>query len=267
MSSTNKTPILGLNQFLGTDKPTFTGDYNADMAAVDVFATGWIPLAGNFTYLSATQITIPGDVTARIFPGRRIKMTQSTVKYFIVMAAAYNGSITTLTLYGGTDYTIANVAINNVYYSPMKSPAGFPLDPMKWSILVRDTTNRGQNSPVSNTWYNVTPVSIAIPVGCWRVSVQMQIRAQITTVTTYQLFSTLSTSNNSETDVDFTTFRGDTAYSAGGWITEIVKREKMLTLASGATYYPLVKLIADITMLSQNNNASPLILRAECAYL
>ena len=35
MSSTNKTAHLALSQFLGTDKPTFTGDYTHDMAILD----------------------------------------------------------------------------------------------------------------------------------------------------------------------------------------------------------------------------------------
>lgn len=35
MSSTNKTAKLGLSQFLGTDKPAWLGDYNADMQKID----------------------------------------------------------------------------------------------------------------------------------------------------------------------------------------------------------------------------------------
>lgn len=35
MSSTNHTPNLGLSQFLGTDKPTWLGDYNSDMDKID----------------------------------------------------------------------------------------------------------------------------------------------------------------------------------------------------------------------------------------
>ena len=35
MTSTNKTEHYQLSQFIDTDNPTFTGDYNADMAAID----------------------------------------------------------------------------------------------------------------------------------------------------------------------------------------------------------------------------------------
>lgn len=35
MSSTNKTTYYKLSQYVGTDKPTFLGDYNADMSKID----------------------------------------------------------------------------------------------------------------------------------------------------------------------------------------------------------------------------------------
>lgn len=35
MASTNKTANFGLSQYIGTDKPTYLGDYNADMLAID----------------------------------------------------------------------------------------------------------------------------------------------------------------------------------------------------------------------------------------
>lgn len=35
MSSTNKTPNYNLSQYIGTDKPTYLGDYNSDMSKID----------------------------------------------------------------------------------------------------------------------------------------------------------------------------------------------------------------------------------------
>lgn len=35
MSSTNKTNYYDLNQYIGTDKPTYLGDYNSDMSKID----------------------------------------------------------------------------------------------------------------------------------------------------------------------------------------------------------------------------------------
>lgn len=35
MASTNKTPNYDLSQYVGTDKPTYLGDYNSDMSKID----------------------------------------------------------------------------------------------------------------------------------------------------------------------------------------------------------------------------------------
>lgn len=35
MSSTNKTTNYKLSQYIGTDKPTYLGDYNSDMTKID----------------------------------------------------------------------------------------------------------------------------------------------------------------------------------------------------------------------------------------
>lgn len=35
MASTNKTPNFDLSQFIGSDKPTYLGDYNSDMSKID----------------------------------------------------------------------------------------------------------------------------------------------------------------------------------------------------------------------------------------
>lgn len=40
MSSTNKTTYYELSQYIGTDKPTYLGDYNSDMSKIDAGITG-----------------------------------------------------------------------------------------------------------------------------------------------------------------------------------------------------------------------------------
>ena len=63
MSSTNKTTNYELNQFIGTDKPSWLGDYNSDMAKIDaqmkVNANGVASASGTATSAS-TNI---GDLT------------------------------------------------------------------------------------------------------------------------------------------------------------------------------------------------------------
>lgn len=58
MSSTNKTTNYELSQYIGTDKPTYLGDYNSDMLKIDtqmkVNATAISTLNSNLETVSAT---------------------------------------------------------------------------------------------------------------------------------------------------------------------------------------------------------------------
>lgn len=89
---------------------------------IDGTLTDWLPVYETWTYASATTITIPSGGTARFQIGDKIKLTNSTVKYFVVSAVAS----TTLTVTGGTDYTVANAAISSIYVSRAAHPLGFP---------------------------------------------------------------------------------------------------------------------------------------------
>lgn len=84
---------------------------------------GWIAVSDNWSYASATTITVPTDATTKYSVGDKIKLVQSAAtKYFYVTAV----SSTVLTVTGGTDYTVANSAISGIYYSKVETPLGFP---------------------------------------------------------------------------------------------------------------------------------------------
>jgi hypothetical protein len=91
-------------------------------------ADAWVDDSGEvWTYASATTFTVPTDLTAKYTPGTRIKLTQSsTVKYFVVLSSTYSNPNTTVTAYGGTDYTLANAAISANYHSYAVNPQGYP---------------------------------------------------------------------------------------------------------------------------------------------
>lgn len=93
-------------------------------AKIDV--DGWTAFGVTMTYASATTVTIAGDYTSYFPIGAKVKLTQTTVKYFYVGAATYGAPNTTLTLVGGSDYTVANAAITLPYYSYASAPRGFP---------------------------------------------------------------------------------------------------------------------------------------------
>jgi len=95
-------------------------------ALLTIIQTGWIPSSIPWSYASSTTFTISGDVR-NLFPkGTKIKLTQTTTKYFYVIDATYASPNTTITITGGDDYSLSNAAISNAYYSYATSPQGFP---------------------------------------------------------------------------------------------------------------------------------------------
>lgn len=83
---------------------------------------GWVAGSSTWTYGSATTMTVPAADAAAMAVGTKLKLTQTTVKYFYVVGI----SGTTITLTGGSSYTLANAAITSPYLSNAATPAGFP---------------------------------------------------------------------------------------------------------------------------------------------
>lgn len=230
---------------------------------------GWIAPGETWTYASADAptftFTIAGvDLTTKYQAGQRIKLTQTTVKYFIITKVAFSTD-TTITVYGGTDYTLVNAAITLPFYSTSKAPFGFPLDPAKWTVTATDSTQRSQATPVQNTWYNLGSVSISIPIGVWYVSRKVVLQIGDATSTAYAFQVTLSTANNTASDSDFTS-----AYvvsvAVGVEVTDYL--QKSLNLASKTTYYLNTRTIsAALDQLYNRNDDAPAIIACVCAYL
>lgn len=95
-------------------------------------ADGWVDdSAETWTYASGSgggtaTFTVSGDLTAKYSKGTRVKLTQTTVKYFLVLGSAHAGGTTTVTISAGADYTLANAAISANYHSYVANPQGFP---------------------------------------------------------------------------------------------------------------------------------------------
>ena len=89
---------------------------------------GWTDdTATTWTYVSATSFKVSGsDVTARFPVGARLRLKQGgAFKYFVVVSAAFSTD-TTVTITGGDDYSLANAAITDNYYSYQGNPQGYP---------------------------------------------------------------------------------------------------------------------------------------------
>lgn len=88
---------------------------------------GWSPPSlfetTAWAYASATTITVPTDATTYYQVGDRVRFKQGGgYKYGVLVLVA----ATLLTIWGGTDYTVANAAITDYEISREVSPVGFP---------------------------------------------------------------------------------------------------------------------------------------------
>lgn len=233
---------------------------------------GWVSDTATWTYASADDptftYTIAGDQTEKFSPGMRVKLTQTTAKYFIITKVAFSTD-TTITVYGGTDYDLANAAITSPFYSPQKAPFGFPLDPAKWTQTTTYASTTSQASPTNGTWYNVGTVTLVVPIGCWYVSYEGSVGADKAGAgTTADVYTTLSTANNTEASKDWTfLLQVSDASAAGKAIVGAAHREGVLNLTAKATYY--LNLMSDITAsnITVYGASSSMIIRAVCAYL
>lgn len=88
---------------------------------------GWNTPDETWTYASAATFTVSGDQTAKYTKGTRLKWTQTTVKYGVVVSSAYVAPNTTVTIAVNTDYVLANAAISANYYSYEIYPQGYPV--------------------------------------------------------------------------------------------------------------------------------------------
>lgn len=97
-------------------------DNGIDLEAKASTDSGWREVTDSLTYASATTITAPTDATTKYSVGDKLRLTQTTVKYFYITGVA----ATTLTITGGSDYTLVNAAISDVSYSKALTPLNFP---------------------------------------------------------------------------------------------------------------------------------------------
>ena len=268
---------VGSNWWNVTDHRLFVAESVATGAAVwrQIYPadSGWIEVFETWTYASADAptftFTVVGDKSTKYYPGMRIKLTQTTVKYFIITGVVYSSPNTTITVYGGTDYTLANEAIIYPYYSSAKAPAGFPLDPTKWTVTVTDSTQRSKTTDISDsTWYNIDAAAqISVPIGIWNVSYMVYGSSSVTATPAWHAVRVcLSSSSNSCSD--------NLSLQEHLVLTDLdnnilsVATIKVVTTAK-TTYYVNIQCSAStaITLLRYYNDLYPMVIKAECAYL
>lgn len=242
-------------------------------SSTPVSTDGWIAATETWTYHAADDpsyvFSVNSNVTGSYAPGMRIKLNQTTDKYFIVTQVNITGSTTFVNVYGGTDYDLANAAITSPYYSHQKSPIGFNASPTLWTEqFISSNANVNRTPSPAATWYHLTG-TLSIPIGVWDVSYFCPVYGtNATDNETIVLRTTLSTANNSESDFNWTSVAEITTPNSESFVFSAqLNRRGFITRESKATYYINHYSELEIDALYVINSASPTIIRATCAYL
>jgi hypothetical protein len=234
-------------------------------------SSGWIEVSDSWSYASADghgfTITVPAGAAAKYSAGMRIKLTQaSTVRYFIIQIVAD----TLLTVYGGTDYTLANSAITSINYSPVKAPLGFPMSPIKWTEISSTSTQGSQASPTQNVYYNLGGFTLNVPIGMWDLSYQVVAGCYKSGGTVQiEMLITLATVTNNDDDKEFNVWLYNAASSSVlTHVIETVTRNKIVSLTTKKTYYLIAKAgQPSMSEIDFRNEVATGVIKAVNAYL
>ena len=107
---------------------------------------GWTSVSDTWTFASATTITVPSGAASLYQKGDKIKITQTTAKYFYITTVAD----ALLTVTGGSDYSVANAAITSPNYSKASNPQGFPIS-FNWTPVWTSSGGAFTNDPTTNS--------------------------------------------------------------------------------------------------------------------
>ena len=207
------------------------------------------------------------DLTSLLSVGMKVKFTNNSTTFYGFITAIAFSTNTVVTLYGGTDYDVANSAITNFYFSTDRAPHGFPLDPLKWTASATDTSMRTQATPTQNTWYNPGSITLSVPIGSWKLSFLANVDIDDASASTPQFRLTLSTANNSESDAAMTA-AAHVVLNAGTRQGLAVYREKHVLLAAKTSHYlNIMTPTASVDNLNIRGDIGTTVISATCAYL
>lgn len=258
--------------------------YNAKVTEANVLKTISQGLVGTETSLisayslsnsltdlntNANNLTAQGSAAATTVDNPFSDDTIGSISYGIIMGASFSTN-TTLTVQVPEGANLPTTGgLSTLSYSTAKVPYGFPAQKTKWTILMLNETASSQSSPSNATWYNIGSQQLNIPLGAWDVDYIVNLYGQNTSSAqaTVALRATLSTANNSESDIRFTTGLGgdinqSNAVSLGA--------KDFLDLSAPTVYYlNSQKVAGTLTELYNLTDASGRMgqIRAECTYV
>ena len=281
MSCVEDTNSIDLSVTTGMLTADLVVDPNADnllsVSSAGVLASlngGWLPAGATLAYSSTDGHTFVAttsiDLTAVISVGSKFRLVQSaTTLYFVVTAI----SSTTVTLYGGTLYTLTNAAITAPFFSYMKAPVGFNTSPENWTETFDSSSLLSVSTPTLGTVYNPGGSLLSVPIGAWKLfqHTSLLVSSTLTGDSVVSATCGLSTSNSGYSDSQlggYSQIQGSTSASHLLLDTTMYV-EKNVTVATKTAYYLVLSTLSSniASVALQGNNGFDILAAAVCAYL
>lgn len=131
---------------------TATGSTAATWQTPSGATDGWVTSPDTWIYASANSFTISGvDRTTTFTKGTRVKCTNNSTTFYGVVASSSFSTNTTVTLVANSDYSLANSAITNPFYSYQANPQGYP----GWFNYTPTYTGFSANPTTGSSRFNI----------------------------------------------------------------------------------------------------------------
>lgn len=247
----------------------------------NVDQSGWIPVEG-FTLSITTPsgsgkqgtIRVQGtDAVDHFEIGMKITFEQPTAGQqfgVIVTINDFDPNDTYVGVYLGNNYTIASESVSDLSVSRIQKPRGFDLNPASWEIFAQNFGTVSQSNPSAGVWYNLGSINIALPAGIWDVEYQVLGQSARTSGTAVQMFITLSTANNTESNSDYTVRHNSVVANNGSNQLELFTtfNRKMRIVTTGlTTFYLNTQTPGTANTLAFLGASSTTMIRAKSVYL
>lgn len=215
---------------------------------VDFTSNGWVvdDEVHQWSFVSASApsfvVSVNADVTGYMSAGMKFRVSQSTDQlFFVSKVSSYVGGTTELTLFGGTNYELADDAITEVAYSRVQAPYGFSLDPEIWIIKLTDTSLRSRASPVADSWYQLDAShAITIPPGYWKIGYKTLANCG-TVNNSMDIWTSLSTNISTPSDNEMTNSFSFFIGATGVSFYSASSAEKVISLDNETVYYLIIR--------------------------
>jgi hypothetical protein len=239
-----------MSQTISSSSPSIVSGFTLSNSLVDVNTTN----ANNLTAQNSALATNVDSPFGSYLGG--------TLDYGIITKTAFSTN-TTLTVQVPEGCTIpTSGGVSAVSYSTQAVPYLFPRDSGRWEVSLLLKVASSQASPVANTWYNLG-FYITAPTGAWTFSYEATYNVQHASICTQHV--TISTTNNSETDVETSSrVQGNTVTALIGQM----QRTFNYDVTSPTVYYWNARTTqATTTTIQLDNSTSPSKLTLTPAYL